>query len=71
MVMDDDRKTFSIEGPMSDDTLWNAAVCRAQATGRHVRCSSSPVNRPREFLRRVCVGRGYSEATDAIVSPSP
>ena len=42
VVVDDDRKTYSVEGPMTDDTLWNSAVCRAQDEGRRVTCDSAP-----------------------------
>ena len=37
-VIDEDNRIFTIEGPMTDDTRWNDAVCRAQSAGRSVRC---------------------------------
>lgn len=38
IVTDRDAKTFSVEGPMTDDTSWNAAVCAAQDAGLQVNC---------------------------------
>lgn len=43
-VTDDDEKTFSVEGPMSDDTPWVNAVRRAQDAGREVRCHTGADN---------------------------
>lgn len=40
VVVDADRQAFSVEGPMRDDTPWVAAVCRSQASGRDVTCST-------------------------------
>jgi hypothetical protein len=40
LVIDEDKREFTVEGPMQDDTAWNAGVCRAQQEGRHVRCFS-------------------------------
>lgn len=33
--------TFSVEGPMTDDRLWNHAVVVAQKSRRQVRCSTA------------------------------
>jgi hypothetical protein len=41
IVADRDQGVFSVEGPMTDDTQWNSAVCRAQETGRQVNCYSA------------------------------
>jgi hypothetical protein len=41
IVLDQDRNEFSVEGPMDDDAGWNSRVCKAQAAGRHVRCSAA------------------------------
>lgn len=41
IVTDRDNGTFSVEGPMTDDTLWNHAVVVAQKSGRQVRCSEA------------------------------
>jgi len=39
IVIDKDKETFSVEGPMTDDRQWNHAVVVAQKSGRRVRCS--------------------------------
>ena len=41
VVTDRDHGTFSIEGPMTDDTRWNDAVCVAQKTGRQINCHTA------------------------------
>lgn len=45
IVADRDQGVFSVEGPMTDDTLWNSAVCRAQESGRQVNCYSAGSDR--------------------------
>jgi hypothetical protein len=52
IVRDDDKGTFSIEGPMSNDEPWNEAVVHAQAEGRQIRCSSVHGERNFEQLQR-------------------
>jgi hypothetical protein len=47
VVVDRDQGQFTVEGPMTDDTEWNEAVCAAQKDGRKVNCSSSPGPRAR------------------------
>lgn len=46
VIVDEDRSTFAVEGPMLDDTTWNNAVCEAQQSGRRVRCFSTGADRP-------------------------
>ena len=41
IVTDKDNGTFSVEGPMTDDRLWNQAVVVAQKLGRRVSCSTA------------------------------
>ncbi len=38
IVVDYDTKTFSVEGPMTDDTCWDTAVVEAKDAGRNVQC---------------------------------
>ncbi len=38
IVVDRDTDEFTVEGPMSDDRLWNRAVVDAQKVGRNIRC---------------------------------
>ena len=40
VVVDRDTGEFTVEGPMTDDRPWNAAVVEAQRIGRNVRCFS-------------------------------
>src|SRR5258707_6904607 len=40
VVLDRDTGEFTVEGPMSDDRLWNSAVVNAQRVGRNIRCFS-------------------------------
>jgi len=40
VVVDRDSSEFTVEGPMSDDRLWNSAVVNAQKVGRNIRCFS-------------------------------
>lgn len=42
VVVDHDKKTYSVHGPMKDDTAWNEAVCAAQDAGRYVQCFATP-----------------------------
>jgi hypothetical protein len=44
-IVDEDERTFTIEGPMTDDRPWINAVCRAQEAGRHVRCFTTASGR--------------------------
>ena len=56
IITDKDNGTFSVEGPMTDDRLWNRAVVVAQKSGRQVRCStasgSSAEDTARNWLQR-------------------
>jgi hypothetical protein len=38
VVVDEDRKRFTVEGPVPDDRPWNAAIAAAQQEGRKVKC---------------------------------
>ena len=40
VVVDRDTSEFTVEGPMSDDRIWNSAVVNAQKGGRNIRCFS-------------------------------
>jgi hypothetical protein len=56
IVTDQDKETFSVEGPMTDDRPWNHAVVAAQKSGRRVRCSpangSSVEDAARDWLQQ-------------------
>ena len=40
VVVDCDTAEFTVEGPLTDDRLWNSAVVGAQGVGRNLRCFS-------------------------------
>ncbi len=48
VLKDEDRKVFTVVGPMTDDTPWNHRVCEAQDTGRQVRCFTAGRDQTRE-----------------------
>jgi hypothetical protein len=52
IIRDDDKGTFSVEGPMINDEPWNDAVVRAQEEGRRIRCSSVDGETNLEQLKR-------------------
>jgi hypothetical protein len=70
VAFDDDNKTFSIEGPMTNDQPWNAAVCRLRESGRNIRCQTSDLHSSREQLQKEGVRMGYTEAASPVVTPS-
>jgi hypothetical protein len=71
VVLDDDKKQFQIEGPMTNDDTWNEAVCRARQTGRDVHCTSPSTDGfSQEALRAKCLAGGYTEASEPIVNLS-
>lgn len=43
VIVDEDQATYSVHGPMSDDTRWTDAVWAAQQRGRTVRCFTTRV----------------------------
>jgi hypothetical protein len=38
IVIDEDRKQFTVEGPLVDDRQWNRAIANARDKGRKIRC---------------------------------
>ena len=38
IVIDEDRKQFTVEGPLADDQPWNSAIASAKREGRRLRC---------------------------------
>jgi len=47
IVADRDKRVFTVEGPMLDDTAWSEAVGRAQKEGRRVSCCGAGSDRSR------------------------
>lgn len=50
IFMDDDKKTFNVGGPSTDDTLATDRTARLQQAGRHVRLSTTTPVPSRERL---------------------
>ncbi|GHC79420.1 hypothetical protein GCM10010136_31940 [Limoniibacter endophyticus] len=54
IVADHSSHTFSVEGPMSDDTTWTAAVAAAIHEAKNVSCttgSENPRNEADEYMK--------------------
>lgn len=68
VVIDNDRREFSVEGPMTDDTLWIAAVCRAQNGGRQVNCHDTRSSRNDVVSH---FGRSYKEVPSGSIVVLP
>ncbi len=45
IVADQDRRVFTVEGPMTDDGAWNLAAGLARETGRNVQCGPTGPDR--------------------------
>ena len=63
IVADRDKRVFTVEGPMVDDTEWNEAVGRGQREGRNVMCSSVGADRAR-------AEKDYAAASRFQLAPS-
>jgi hypothetical protein len=50
VITDDDNRSFTVTGPMTDDTEWNNRVCDAQARGRRVNCHTPGRSQTREQI---------------------
>jgi len=48
IVKDDERREFSVVGPITDDSGWTERVARAQDAGRRVRCETGHQRRTRD-----------------------
>ena len=60
LIVDNEAKSFCVEGPMTTDELWNEAVVREQAKGRAVQCSSTP------RLDKKVMAESYSRQTGYV-----
>ena len=45
IVADEDRRAFTVEGPMTDDGPWNLAVGRAREAERNDVCGQAGLDR--------------------------
>jgi hypothetical protein len=41
IVIDEDRKQFTVEGPLTDDQPFNSAIAAAKCGGRKIRCCNT------------------------------
>jgi len=62
VIVDRLKGLFTVEGPMTDDTEWNEAVCSAQKAGRFVTCSLGPGTQSR-------LERDYARAYGLQLAP--
>jgi hypothetical protein len=70
VVTDRDKGTFTIEGPITDDSCWNSAVVRAQEQGRNVRCFTPGPGTRQDVARRVVAELRLNESSSgSIVHP--
>jgi hypothetical protein len=67
VVVDDDRRLFSVVGPMTDDTDWNRRVCDAQDKGRQVRCYTPGRGRTREQVVAGAKTMGLTGTSEALL----
>ena len=73
IVVDEDRKHFTVEGPLADDRPWNAAIAAAQQEGRKLRCCNigSPSSAHAKEMWQQHYGHFYRFVPPGrIVSPS-
>jgi hypothetical protein len=63
IVADRDKRVFTVEDPMVDDTEWNEAVGRAQKEGRQVTCCGAGCDRAR-------AEKDYAAASRFQLAPS-
>ena len=43
IIADHTARTFSVQGPMMDDSKWTNAVAKAIDSGRNVNCSTAEI----------------------------
>lgn len=67
VIVDDDRRVFSVVGPMSDDTDWNKRVCDAQDRGRGVRCYTPGRSQTREQAISAAEQMGLKYTSDVVL----
>ncbi len=70
VVADRDHGIFTVEGPMTDDTAWNSAVCAAQKEGRQITCCNGGSNRSRAETEYAQAYGLRLEPPGSIIHPS-
>jgi hypothetical protein len=59
VIVDHDNRIFTVEGPMSNDDPWNAAVIAKQESGRDVRCFLGKGG-PAQIIESYTRSQGYT-----------
>ncbi len=49
-VVDEERKAFTIHGPITDETAWNQEIGHLRQAGKNIRGFCSPLTGPAEEL---------------------
>lgn len=61
---DHDRKLFSIEGPMDDDTPWIDLVIKGQKLGKQLQCETLRLDLSKEeAITSIAKSSGYKHVT--------
>lgn len=69
VLVDHDKKVFSVEGPMYDEKPWSDALVAAQEEGRSVTCFKPSPRATREMIvKSMKTEFGYRE-TRLVLSP--
>jgi hypothetical protein len=66
VLVDKDKGTFDVLGPMFDDTSWNKRVVEAQHKGRRISCFSGNPSRTLEDI-----AKEYARQTGYTYTESP
>jgi hypothetical protein len=69
ILMDDNARTFSVEGPMTDDRPWISQVVTAQRAGRKVRCVVATGATREECIRKWLVSNPRMKLVDPGMLP--
>ncbi len=68
-LLDEDKKVFTVVGPMTDDTTWNHRASEAQKHGRNVKFYG-PLNKgvtKEQLIIETRTHTGYSYTEDSIL----
>jgi hypothetical protein len=65
VIADHDKREFSVEGPMVDDTRWTNAVANAINRGQRVTCSTA--EQSTKAAADDFISRGYSQVPSGTI----
>lgn len=67
IILDEDRRLFSLTGPVVDDTEWTSRVIRQRNSGRNVKLCEAPKGLTRdELMAHTREWSGYIYTDDDI-----